>query len=349
MPAESYFFVDQTNETVGPLSWEVLLQLANAGTVSAETPTASEGSSDWVPFSQLKAQVEAKAKLPPVPGSSLRTRAENAVARHAQEEPRVAEISSRMNAEVRSAPVGASVRRDTIKWDLALFSLGLTTSLGMSSDIASYVGKNEVSDVFAGIVGLALIPTVLFCSILHFQCWHSLPLEYRATSPGKAVGFLFIPVFNLYWAFVSWVKLADGFEVWQRESKVPMRYTMRGLGITQAVFFCLPYLLLPLPLYLPYPIISMISIALGVASLTVFGLFYFNVVAAANQLISGQSEGDHHSKEVAAGWSSTAILVVVIVLFHTFARVIQKSIHPFFIAVVPLVMVFLLVLFLRRK
>ena len=102
MPTESYFFVDQTNETVGPLSWEVLLQLANTGAVSAETPTASEGSSDWVPFSELRAQVEANAKLPPVPGSSLRTRAEKAVARSAQEELRVAEVSPRMNAEVRS-------------------------------------------------------------------------------------------------------------------------------------------------------------------------------------------------------------------------------------------------------
>lgn len=250
MPTESYFFVDQTNETVGPISWEVLLQLANAGALSSETPTASEGSSDWVPFSELRAQVEAKAKLPPVPGSSPRNSSGNAVARPAQEESRVAEISPRMNEEVRSAPVGESVRRDTIKWDLALFSLGLTTSLGVSSDIAAYVGKSEVSDVFAGIGLVPAILAVIFGSILHYRCWHALPVEYRSTSPGKAVGYLFIPFYNLYWAFISLVKLADGYEVWQRESKVTMRYTMRGLGITQAVLFCLSFLLLPL--YLQY-------------------------------------------------------------------------------------------------
>jgi len=349
MPTESYFFVDQTNETVGPISWEVLLQLANAGAVSSETPTASEGSCDWVPFSELKAHVEAKAKLPPVPGSSLRTRAEKAVARPAQEEPRVAEVSPRMDAEVRSAPVGASVRRDTIKWDLALFLLGLATSLGVSSDIASYVGKSEVSDGFTGIGLVAAILAVIFCSILHYRCWHALPIEYRATSPERAIGFLFIPFFNLYWAFVSWVKLADGYEVWQRESKASMQYTMRGLGITQAILFCSPVVMVPAFSLLESGIYPIISITMGIASLTVFGLFYFNVVTAANQLISGESEGFHQSKEGKAGWSSSAIPVVVIVLFHTFARVIQKSIHPFFIAVVPLVMVFLLVLYLRRK
>lgn len=349
MPADNYFYIDSTNETVGPVSWEVLQQLARAGAVADETLAAPEGGSDWVPFSELKARVEAKAKLPPVPGSSLRTRSEKARARPRQEELREAEVSPRMNAEVRSAPVGASVRRDTIKWDLALFLLGLTTSLGVSSDIASFVGRSEVSEVFAVIGLVALIPAVLFSSILHFQCWHALPLEYRVTSPGRAIGFLFIPFFNLYWAFVSWVKLADAYEVWQRESKVAMLYTMRGLGITQAILFCLPFVMVPAFPFLESGIFPIISIAMGIASLTVFGLFYFNVVTAANQLISGESESEGHAGAGKPGWSSGAILVVSVVILHTVARVAQESIHPFFIAVVPLVLVFLLVLYLRRK
>ncbi len=257
----------------------------------------------------------------------------------------MAEVSPRMNAEVRSAPVGASVRRDTIKWDLALFLAGLATSLGVSSDIASYVGKSEVSDVFAGIALVAAIPATIFGSILHYRCWHALPIEYRATSPERAIGFLFIPFFNLYWAFVSWVKLADGYEVWQRESKATMHYTMRGLGITQAVFFCLSFLLLPL--YLQYPIIS---IAMGIVSLTVFGLFYFNVVTAANQLITGKVDEGREDVGSKSRWSDGVIFLLVGGSIHFLLRlVMNETIHPFFIAVVPLVLVFLLVLYLKRK
>lgn len=342
--AESFFFVDQSSETVGPVSWEVLLQLENAGTVSPETPAAPEGGSDWLPFHELKSQVEAKTKLPPVPGSDLRSGTEKAGTPSRQEEPESVEGSRRVNAEVRSSPFGTKVRKDIIKWDLALFLLGLVTSLGISSDIAIYVGNSAASEVFAGIAFVALIPATVFCSMLHYQCWHALPAEYRVTSPGRAIGFLFIPFFNLYWAFVSWVKLADGYEVWQRESKVANRYTMRGLGITQAILFCLAFALIPVLSLLP-----ILSIAMGLASLMVFGLYYFNVVAAANQMIAGEPEGDQPSRTGKVGWSSGAILIVVIVLSHTVAHVAQKSIHPFFIAVVPLIFVFLLVLYLRRK
>jgi len=192
---------------------------------------------------------------------------------------------------------------------------------------------------------VALIPAIIFGSILHYQCWHALPIEYRATSPGKAVGYLFIPVFNLYWVFVSWVKLADGFEVWQRESKATMRYTMRGLGITQAVLFCLSFLLLPL--YLQYPFIS---IAIGIASLTAFGLFYFNVVAAANQMITGKVDEGREEVGSKPQWSEAVVFLLANGSIHFLLRVVMnQTIHPFFIAVVPLVVVFLLVLFLRRK
>ena len=37
--------------------------------------------------------------------------------------------------------------------------------------------------------------------ILIYKMWASLSSEYARTTPGKAVGLLFIPIFNLYWVF----------------------------------------------------------------------------------------------------------------------------------------------------
>ena len=346
MPAESYFFVDQTNETVGPISWEVLLQLANAGAVSAETPTASGGSSDWVPFSELRAHVEARLKLPPVPGSKVGNLSEGADTRTAGE-PRPADEQPGKKAGVRPAPLEETVRKEAIQWDAALLLTALVTSLGMSSDIATIAGKSAASEGFAVVGLLVLIPAVIFGSILHYRCWHALPIEYRATSPGKAVGYLFIPFYNLYWAFISWVKLADGYEGWQRESNITGPHGLKGLGVTQAVFFCLPFLLLPaLPLFLQYPILS---IAFGVASLMVFGFFYSRTVTAANRLISGRVEERREGGESKSGWSAGGIVFLVVVSGHFLRVVMDKTIHPFFIATGPLVLVFLLVRFLKRK
>jgi len=37
--------------------------------------------------------------------------------------------------------------------------------------------------------------------VLYYKMWKVLPPEAARTTPGKAVGFMFIPIFNLYWMF----------------------------------------------------------------------------------------------------------------------------------------------------
>jgi hypothetical protein len=39
--------------------------------------------------------------------------------------------------------------------------------------------------------------------VLHYRLWDSIQDQYTAITPGKAVGFLFIPVFNFYWMYRS--------------------------------------------------------------------------------------------------------------------------------------------------
>lgn len=46
---------------------------------------------------------------------------------------------------------------------------------------------------FAGVSGL----------VFHYKVWKSIPDNHSGITPAKAVGFLFIPVFNIYWLFKS--------------------------------------------------------------------------------------------------------------------------------------------------
>lgn len=59
------------------------------------------------------------------------------------------------------------------------------------------------------IVGIAtmIISYVYGCKLFH-RLWTIIPVQHRKTTPGKAVGFLFIPFFNLYWVFVAYYGLA---------------------------------------------------------------------------------------------------------------------------------------------
>lgn len=48
--------------------------------------------------------------------------------------------------------------------------------------------------------------------VLLYRYWKFLPAGEAYTTPAKAVGYLFIPVFNLYWAFVAFWKLSKSYD-----------------------------------------------------------------------------------------------------------------------------------------
>jgi hypothetical protein len=85
-------------------------------------------------------------------------------------------------------------------------------------------------------VGLiALIFSTVFWGMLHYQLWKLIPKDIARTTPGKAVGFLFIPIFNLYWCFVSMLGLSkDINEAFRRQG---LQYQVsEGLGQTACIF-----------------------------------------------------------------------------------------------------------------
>jgi hypothetical protein len=70
------------------------------------------------------------------------------------------------------------------------------------------------------VIVLSWLTLGLFGAI-YLQLKHGeLPVaKHDDPSPGKAVGFLFIPFYNLYWAFVVWLRLAD---------RLNLQYRLRG-------------------------------------------------------------------------------------------------------------------------
>jgi len=70
------------------------------------------------------------------------------------------------------------------------------------------VGKGQITGdllpVFLpGEAAMLYVGVVLF--VFYYQIWRALPPDAARTSPGKAVGFMFIPLFQFYWMFqVLW-------------------------------------------------------------------------------------------------------------------------------------------------
>ena len=117
-----------------------------------------------------------------------------------------------------------------INWIPALVLNCVLLPFSMAASVAA-VASPEASLVASLISIPILVPTVVFTCILHYRCWAAVPKEVARTTPGKAVGFLFIPFFNFYWAFVSYQGLAEDLH----KAKGGANYS--GLGVALAILF----------------------------------------------------------------------------------------------------------------
>jgi predicted Ser/Thr protein kinase len=127
--------------------------------------------------------------------------------------------------------------------------------------------------VWIALTLLAVILSYMAWGTLHYACWKALPEKFRATSPGQAVGFLFIPFFNFYWVFVSCGKLADGFNALRSErADLPLR-NMKALAIAKAILFVCAWTIAFIP---------GLNAITCLADLIVFILFYRGIVQNAN-------------------------------------------------------------------
>ena len=104
------------------------------------------------------------------------------------------------------------------------------------------------SCILVGFVGL--IASAVYQFMLIYKLWSLIPRERAETTPGKAIGFMFIPFFNLYWIFVAFHGLAKGLNN-ELRSVAPNKQVSEGLSLT----FCI----LTLIGLIPY--VGIISIA----------------------------------------------------------------------------------------
>ena len=98
-----------------------------------------------------------------------------------------------------------------------------------------------------------LIAGVVLRMILLYRCWELIQDGRARSTPGKAVGFCFIPFFNLYWIFQTVPGLATDTNTYLRERNLAAQPISSGMPVAWCVLLLLtaiPYvgLLLLIPL-----------------------------------------------------------------------------------------------------
>lgn len=97
--------------------------------------------------------------------------------------------------------------------------------------------------------GLSAIASMVLFYILLYRNWQLIQDGYARTTPGKAVGFLFIPFFNFYWIFEAFPGLVKDTNTYIQRHGLPIKLQDAGL----ATAFCILSLLCIVP-YLNYVI-----------------------------------------------------------------------------------------------
>jgi hypothetical protein len=235
------YHVTSNGQQFGPfLESEVQSMLAN-GAITKTDLCWAEGMAEWKPIHEIFARPTNFPPPPPPPH------------------------------QVHTSKASASL---TINWIPALALYCVTSA---ASILISLV-EQENEEAAEGLALLALplmILDITFFSILHYQCWRALPERFRAITPGKAVGYLFIPFYNFYWAFISWPKLAEGLVEWQKSVGRPTVTDVRSLAVTYAVIFVCTMTVSLIPGF---------DILIGIGDLVLFIILYLQIVTAINEM-----------------------------------------------------------------
>jgi hypothetical protein len=133
--------------------------------------------------------------------------------------------------------------------------------------------------VVLGILSFAqfLIVQMIYTFVIVWKMWSSIQDGHARTTPGKAIGFLFIPIFNIYWIFQVWGGFPADYNNYVNRYKLPIPY------LASRLFTAYPVLIL-------LTLIPFLGILASLVSMFVFAGIIYRTCDAVNALVDSVDE-----------------------------------------------------------
>lgn len=194
-PADQSWFYAVDDEQKGPVPFDELQRMVGTSQLPSHTLVWSEGLSDWQSYRDLTAQFASSPISPETPGATTLPQG------HA--EPLAAPL-----------PIPANLKRASFLKLMIISGIAIVLligALGLVFFTAMPAGPGGSSTGGGAMIALTvilviaalvmLVWSVVLSMIYVYRAWLMLQAFGASTTPGVAVGFQFIPLFNLYWAF----------------------------------------------------------------------------------------------------------------------------------------------------
>jgi len=187
-------------EQTGPVDEIAMRSLIRSGTVLPKTSVWKDGMAGWLPASETELKQQ------------------------------FSELRPTIAADIRPGPMIVELPAFSSKslHDLWLwFACILGVSLPLYLVALKLFSKNQALTV---IVMIALAAAVIGYVLL-YRFWSLIQDGEARTTPGKAVGFCFIPFYNIYWNYVAYVGLASDMNAYCREHNIEGPIVNEGLAL----------------------------------------------------------------------------------------------------------------------
>jgi hypothetical protein len=131
---------------------------------------------------------------------------------------------------------------------------------------------------------LPLIYAVVIVCVLLYRMWSAIQDGTARTTPGKAVGFMFIPLFNFYWIFQAWWGWTKDYNQYAADKGLSLPRMPEGLALTMCILTLLGW-------------IPFVGILVALVNFVLQIIFYNAGIDGVNALLAAQAEGGAPTEE----------------------------------------------------
>ena len=189
-------------------------------------------------------------------------------------------------------------------WAAAQIIAGALGLLGLMLALRKSANPVLIATFAAG--NIFLIGSVIIELLMYYKMWNAIQDSEVFVSPGKAVGFLFVPIFNIYWALSTITGFAEDYNEFIRRNSIKTKDLPFILFFVYAAAFILSMTVVTTPMlcvaaspglvhkaFIAYRswswFLSCFALAAGVAHFITYMLFATKTCDAINAL-QGTSE-----------------------------------------------------------
>lgn len=228
------------NERLGAVTAEQVGLLISQGKVDANTPVWTHGMEKWVKLdsTDLRQFLPSQPSPPPltVTGTPV--------------------VASSLQSLFRVFWICGTIA--LVLFSIAMFFFEVTTDLAINGegDLASVTATAWSMRVGWVLLILGMLPflaSAVAAAVLLYRFWQLIQDGKARTTPGKAVGFMFIPFFNFYWVFVAFWGLAKDMNAYVRDHGVSAERVNEGVALAACI----------LSIFGKMPLVAGAPIALG--------------------------------------------------------------------------------------